>query len=205
MILVDSPAYHSSRVAQDPTMHGHRRAACSRCTGRGPRTADPRDCTFSASLAHVDLRVQFRTGCVEGKPSPTCASAISWAIPWAMPRSPGRNPGSRKPPRFASCAEGPCCTVAPHSCITSYSRERHIRPTSSNQTCPWATRSVCLPGRTIRVGSRGLNRIGHRFPVFDGSRPAGPGALLIEQTRPSNSNDKSSSLPQVYINYRRDL
>ena len=129
MILVDSPTYHSSRVGQDPTMRGHRRAACSRCTGRGPRTADPRDCTFSASLAHVDLRVQFRTGCVEGKPSPTCASAISWAIPWAMPRSPGRNPSFPKPPLFVKCAGGPFYAVTPHSCIVRYSRERRIRPT----------------------------------------------------------------------------
>ena len=66
--------------------------------------------------------------------------------------------------------------VAPATAVSATS----ARPTSS-QTCPWAARSVCLPGRNLRVGSRGLNRIGHRFPFFDGSRPAGPGALFMVQ------------------------
>ena len=53
-----------------------------------------------------------------------------------------------------------------------------IRPTL-NQTCARAARSVCLPGRPMHVGGRGLNQIDRSPPLVGRSRPASPGAFFI--------------------------
>ena len=150
MILVDSCTYHSSRVSQ-----GLENAQAPTSSvlvvfslfplglGRGLRT---RGTTLSVIVSQKLIPV-FGSEPVVLRESPCpLVRWRTWAIPWAVLRSPGREPGSSKPPRFAYCAGGPCCTVAPHSCTTSYSRERRICPTDIKQNLP--------PGSALRLPSR---------------------------------------------------
>ena len=143
--------------------------------GRGMRSGETEP---ECQSRLVDPRVQGRTGCVEGKPSPTSELAISWAIPWATPGSPGRKPSFPKPPRWAYRAGGLCCTVAPHGCIIGYSCERRIHPTDIKLNLR-PVGAVCLPSQPNHARRRqGSASDRSQVPPLRRATPGQPGRPL---------------------------
>ena len=184
MVLVGSPTYYSSRASQG---QGNAQAPTSRPLvlypslfplemGRGPQS---RETALSVLVPHPFIPV-FSSEPVVLREYPR---------PQARGRFHGRFNRRCQEDREETLAfqSLPALLAAPkdsavqsrRTAVSSATavRATSIRPTS-NQTCARAARSVCLPGRPMHVGGRGLNRIDRRLPLFGGSRPASPGALF---------------------------